>query len=144
LRDNILHVGLVLSFLLILMVSLLVSSFISSTVYMEEKNLAFLFNAGISLITYTIVFSLLFHYLPHRKVPTSLSIKGALGTAVLFLVGKELIGLYLGHSGLSSAYGAAGSLVVFSLWIYYSSMIIFLGAEIIAMKFKRRTDPYAF
>ena len=56
---------------------------------------------------------------------------GALITAILFGLGKYLIGLYLGTSTLGSTYGAAGSLVVLLLWVYYSSQILFLGAEII-------------
>jgi len=50
-------------------------------------------------------------------------------TSVLFTIGKFLIGLYLGHSGVSSTYGAAGSLITVLLWVYYSSLIFFLGAE---------------
>jgi membrane protein len=54
---------------------------------------------------------------------------GAVVTALLFTLGKSLIGLYLGKSSVASTYGAAGSLVVLLLWIYYSSQILFLGAE---------------
>jgi membrane protein len=54
---------------------------------------------------------------------------GAVLTALLFVVGKSLVGLYLGRSGLDSAYGAAGSLVVLLVWVYYSSLIVFFGAE---------------
>jgi len=54
---------------------------------------------------------------------------GGVITAVLFTLGKFLLGLYLGRSSISSAYGAAGSLVVLLLWVYYSAQIIFLGAE---------------
>jgi membrane protein len=54
---------------------------------------------------------------------------GAIATAFLFTIGKFLIGLYLGKAGVSSAYGAAGSLMVVIIWIYYSSLLFFLGAE---------------
>lgn len=54
---------------------------------------------------------------------------GAFTTALLFLIGKFLIGFYLGHSKLSSAYGAAGSVIVILLWVYYSAMILYFGAE---------------
>jgi len=54
---------------------------------------------------------------------------GALVTSVLFVLGKYLIGIYIGSSSLSSTYGAAGSLVIFLLWIYYSAQILFLGVE---------------
>jgi len=138
LRDNLLHVGIVLSFLAIVIASLIVSSFLSSEFYIEEKRLAYWFNIVASLIGYTGLFTLLFHYLPQRRVSWRLSFRGALGTAFWFLVGKELIGFYLGHSGFSSAYGAAGSLIVFSSWIYYSSMIILIGAEMISLRHKIR------
>jgi membrane protein len=69
---------------------------------------------------------------------------GALTTAVLFGVGKSIIGVYLGHASIGSSYGAAGSLVVFLVWIYYSSLIMFLGAEITfvyAQHRRRRVRP---
>jgi len=55
---------------------------------------------------------------------------GAITTSVLFAVGKYLIGLYLTHSGTASIYGAAGSLVVFIFWVYYSAQVFYYGAEI--------------
>jgi membrane protein len=55
---------------------------------------------------------------------------GAVITTVLFLIGKVLIGLYLGNSSVASTYGAAASLVILLLWIYYSAQILFFGAEI--------------
>ena len=69
---------------------------------------------------------------------------GAVATALLFTVGKLLIGLYLGHSGIGSAYGAAGSLVVFVVWVYYSALILFFGAEftkVYANRFGSRLRP---
>ena len=54
---------------------------------------------------------------------------GAVGTAVLFVAGKILLGVYLGKAGFSSTYGAAGSLVVVLVWVYYSAQVLFLGAE---------------
>ena len=54
---------------------------------------------------------------------------GALVTAVLFTVGKFLIGLYIGKSGVASAFGAAGSLVIILVWVYYSAQIFLIGAE---------------
>ena len=55
---------------------------------------------------------------------------GGLVTALLFEVGKSLIGLYLGNAGVGSMYGAAGSLVVLLIWVYYTSQIVFMGAEL--------------
>jgi len=63
---------------------------------------------------------------------------GAVVTAVLFAAGRSLVALYLGRAGVSSAYGAAGSLVLLLLWIYYSALIVLLGAEITAVYARRR------
>jgi membrane protein len=54
---------------------------------------------------------------------------GALGTAAMFTLGKYLIGLYIGNSGVASSFGAAGSMIALLLWVYYSAQIFFLGAE---------------
>jgi membrane protein len=64
---------------------------------------------------------------------------GAAVTAVLFTIGKTLIGLYLGRSTVASVYGAAGSLIVILLWVYYSAQIVFFGAEFTKV-YSRRFD----
>ena len=68
-------------------------------------------------------------FLPDAKIKWRHVRAGAFTTAVLFLAGKFLIGYYLGHSKLSSAYGAAGSVIVILLWVYYSAIILYFGAE---------------
>ena len=72
---------------------------------------------------------MIYKFLPDVRIQWRDVWIGAALTSVLFTVGKFLIGLYLGHSGVSSAYGAAGSLITVLLWVYYSSLIFFLGAE---------------
>ncbi|HEX9115410.1 MAG TPA: YihY/virulence factor BrkB family protein [Anaerolineae bacterium] len=76
-----------------------------------------------------LLFTLIYKLLPDVRVGWGKVAVGAAFTSLLFTIGKFLIGLYLGHSSAGSAYGAAGSLVVLLLWIYYSSQILFLGAE---------------
>jgi membrane protein len=66
--------------------------------------------------------------LPDARIKWSHVRAGAFTTAILFMVGKFLIGYYLGHSRLSSTYGAAGSVIVMLLWVYYSAMILYFGA----------------
>jgi membrane protein len=78
----------------------------------------------------TLLFALMFKLLPDAAVAWRDVWIGALITAVLFTVEKLLIGLYLGKSAIGSAYGAAGSLVVLLVWIYYSVQVLFLGAEL--------------
>ncbi|WFB36665.1 YihY/virulence factor BrkB family protein [Kiritimatiellota bacterium B12222] len=75
------------------------------------------------------LFSLMFRFLPDTQVDTRAAVIGGLCTAGLLTIGKWGIGLYLGNSAVGSAYGAAGSLVAFLLWIYYSMLVFFYGAE---------------
>lgn len=91
--------------------------------------LARLVNLFVSFGVVTFLFALIFKYLPDAEIAWRDVWAGAAGTALLFAVGKELIGLYLGQTSATSVYGAAGSLVVVLLWVYYSSQILFFGAE---------------
>jgi membrane protein len=77
----------------------------------------------------TLLFALIYKVLPDVHMAWKDVGMGAAMTALLFTLGKFLLGLYLGSSGVSSAYGAAGSLVVVLLWVYYSALIFFFGAE---------------
>ena len=83
----------------------------------------------LSLLVSALLFGLMFKVLPDVKLANRDVVVGGLVTATLFAVGKELIGLYLGRTAASSSYGAAGSVVVLLLWVYYSSQIVLLGAE---------------
>jgi membrane protein len=85
-----------------------------------------------SLAVMTALFAAMFKVLPDAKIEWRDVWVGAAITAVLFTIGKFLIGMYLGHSGTASAYGTAGSLVLIVLWIYYSSLIVLFGAELTA------------
>jgi len=87
---------------------------------------------GASLAVVTVLFAAIFKVLPDAEVQWKEVWLGAFVTAVLFSIGRTLIGIYLGRSGTASSYGAAGSLVLFLLWIYYSSLIFLYGAEFTA------------
>jgi membrane protein len=80
------------------------------------------------LILYTLIFAALYHWIPDRPVSGKRSLIGGLITAVMFMVGRELIGLYLGRTATGSAYGPAGGLVVMLIWVYYSAVVFFVGA----------------
>jgi membrane protein len=86
----------------------------------------------VSVGVIAVLFALIFKYLPDAHPPVAWKDIwiGALITAVLFTLGKFGLGLYLGRSSVGSAYGAAGSLVLLLVWVYYSSQILFFGAEI--------------
>jgi membrane protein len=77
----------------------------------------------------TLLFAMIFKFLPDAKIAWHDVWIGAFITAALFTAGKFALGLYLGKSGVGSSYGAAGSLIVLLLWVYYSSQILFFGAE---------------
>jgi membrane protein len=83
----------------------------------------------VSLIVTTGLFTLLFRFLPDVHLRWRDVMTGALATAVLFTIGQQLIGLYLGQSSMSSSYGAAGSVMILLLWVYYSCQILLFGAE---------------
>jgi membrane protein len=86
-------------------------------------------NMAISFLGVTLAFALLYKVVPDARIEWRDVWIGAAVTAALFSIGKYLIGLYIGTAALGSAYGAAGSLVVFLVWVYYSAQIFFLGAE---------------
>jgi len=95
-----------------------------SIVVLQSMNFVF------SFVVITLLFALIFKLIPDTIIPWRDVWMGAAVTSLLFTVGKVLIGFYLGHSALTSAYGAAASLVVFLIWIYYSAQILLFGAEL--------------
>ena len=87
-------------------------------------------NLIISLALLTILFAAIYKVLPDRVLQWRDVLLGSIITAVLFTIGKTLIGWYIGSSAIASSYGAAGGLIVLLLWIYYSAQTFLLGAEI--------------
>ena len=83
----------------------------------------------VSLLVTTALFALLFRFLPDVRLRWRDVMTGALATAVLFTIGQQLIGVYLGQSSMSSSYGAAGSVMSLLMWVYYSCKIMLLGSE---------------
>lgn len=86
-------------------------------------------NQAVSFAIITLMFALIFKILPDTDIAWNDVWLGAIVTSLLFTIGKYLIGFYLGRAGTTSAYGAAGSLVLLLLWVYYSAQIFFFGAE---------------
>jgi membrane protein len=95
-------------------------------------------NAGVTLVLITSLIALMFKFLPDRRIPWRDVWLGAGITGVLLTLGKYLIGLYLGQATFASAFGAAASLVVLMVWIYYASLILFFGAEVTQVYARRR------
>lgn len=135
LMQRLISFGLVLGFGFLLLTSLVVSTVLAAVnTYMGNAfpGVAVLWealNVIVSLIVITLLFAMIYKVLPDVKLTWSDVWVGALVTAGLFTIGKFLIGLYLGASSFASTYGAAGSVVVVLVWVYYSSQIILLGAE---------------
>jgi membrane protein len=136
LRDRLQSFAMVVATGLLLLISLVISALISSinnyismSLFNIPKFILDISDIAISLIITFILFMMIFKILPDVHIRWKHVWMGALVTSVLFILGKYLIGLYLGTSSLGSTYGAAGSLVLFLLWIYYSAQILFLGAE---------------
>jgi membrane protein len=133
-RKRLLSFGLIVVIGFLLLVSLAVSATVSylGSVWLAgaAEGLARGLELLGSLIVMTALFALTFKILPSRNIPWSDVLVGALVTAVLFSIGKFLIGLYIGKSAVASDFGAAGTLVVAILWVYYSSQIFFFGAEL--------------
>lgn len=84
----------------------------------------------VSVVALTVLFAIMFRYIPITRVPWSGVLPGAAFTAFLFVIGKFALGLYLGKAAVGSSYGAAGSLVVVLVWAYWSAQIFFFGLEI--------------
>jgi membrane protein len=104
-------------------------------------------NVVVSLGVITILFAMIYKVLPDVKLVWADVWIGALVTAGLFTIGKLLIGMYLGTTGVASTYGAAGSVIVILVWVYYSAQIILLGAEFTreyVATFGRRPSPEPF
>src|SRR3954469_25349009 len=93
-----------------------------------------------SVVIMTVLFAMMFKILPDAKVPWRDVWVGALLTSLLFTAGKYVIGLYLGNASVGRAYGGAGSIVVLLVWVYYSSQLVFLGAEFTYAYHKARGD----
>ncbi|WP_373546756.1 YihY/virulence factor BrkB family protein [Chamaesiphon sp.] len=134
-RKRIFSFAMVITIGFILMVSLVVSaglaafSAFTNQLFPVLASLWRLLNLGISLGTFTFLFALIYKYIPDIKIAWRDVLVGAVFTSVLFSIGKELLGLYLGNGAFGSTYGAAGSLVTVLAWIYYSVQIMLFGAE---------------
>jgi membrane protein len=87
-------------------------------------------NFVVSIYVIAGLFTLIFRYVPDGSIGWRDGWSGALFTALLFTVGKVILGIYLGMAGVGSAYGAAGSLVAVVVWVYYSAQIFYYGAEV--------------
>jgi membrane protein len=152
LRDRILSFAMVLVIAFLLLVSMVIHVIIEAfshvmSQYFKQITVIIIqvLNYGISLAVVTFLFAMIFKFLPDVKIRWRDVTAGALVTSVLFTIGKYLIGLYLSfNQNIGSAYGAASTVIIILLWVFFSSIILFLGAEftqVFARKYNRHIVP---
>lgn len=150
LRKRILSFSLILGIAFLLLVSLVVSAALAGlgnfleSLFPGAAWLIQILNVVISFAVITLLFAMMYKYMPDAEIAWKDVLVGAALTTLLFTVGKFVLGLYLGRSGATSAYGAAGSLVLILLWVYYSAQIFLFGAEftqVYARKYGSRVVP---
>ncbi len=132
LRKRLLSFGLIVAIGFLLLTSLVVSaaiSYMGGNWFGGNEYVARMLEMASSLLVMTGLFAMIYKILPERRIPWGDVVFGAFVTAVLFTIGKYLIGLYIGKSAIASDFGAAGTVVVVIVWVYYSSQIFFLGSE---------------
>ncbi len=136
LLDRLLSFSIVVSIGFLLLVSLVITGLVEALskrlVQLFPDDALFVIYILNLLITFgvvTLLFAIIFKVLPDAKIKWRDVITGAMVTAILFMIGKFAITFYIGSSNVSTAYGTAGSLVIILLWIYYSSLILYFGAE---------------
>lgn len=149
-RRRVLSIGLVLGVGFLLLVSLVASAALAGLEsligsFMAQWNLILpVLDFTVSFAMTSLLFAMIYKYVPREPLAWGDVWIGAVVTALLFTIGKHLIGIYLGKSSFNSAYGAAGSLVVLLLWIYYSAQIFLLGAEftrVVTYEYGSRRPP---
>jgi membrane protein len=134
-RQRLLSFGMILALGLLLLVSLVASAALAALgewwggFFENWEAVLHIINFAASFAVVTGLFAAIYKIMPRAKIAWRDVWTGAIVTALLFTMGKFLIGLYLGKSGITSGFGAAGSLVVLLVWVYYSAQIFLLGAE---------------
>jgi membrane protein len=137
-RTRVLSLGMVLAIGFLLIVSLVVSAALAAVAswwrpwFADLAMLAQAINAVISTLFLAALFAMIYKWMPRVRVAWRDVWLGAAITALLMTLGKTLIGLYIGRSGVASAYGAAASVIALLIWFYYSSLIFLFGAELTA------------
>jgi membrane protein len=133
-RDRFLSLSMVMGVAFLLLVSLVISAALAAVGGMfgdwQTGLIGQAVTAAVDVVVVSLLFALIFRFLPDAEVAWRDVWFGAVVTAVLFTVGKVLIGVYLGRAGVASSYGAAGSLAVLLIWLYYAAQIFLFGAEL--------------
>ena len=151
LTNRLLSFSIVVGLGFILLVSLIVNGLLESLMSRLKQAfpdltvvVVYIINVILTFVVISFLFGIIFKVLPDAKIKWKDVLVGAMATAGLFMVGKFLITYYIGTSNVGSVYGTAGSLVVLLLWVYYSAVILYFGAEftkIYATQYGSRIHP---
>lgn len=139
LRKRVFSIGVVLALGFLLLVSMTLTTALQ-VVFARLPSLLPILGTVASLVVYVATFAFLYHYLPDRRVRWRQALTGGVITAVLFTGGRYLIGLYIAEAAPGSAYGSMGTLVILLVWIYYATLVFFIGALITAVIDERATE----
>lgn len=136
LRNRLLSSSLIISLGFLMVVTMIVNGAIEALMDIIRQKFSSIaevmlygINLLISFIVITILFGIIFKFLPDAKIKWHHVKSGAIFTAILFMIGRYIIGLYISQTATESTYGAAGAIVVILVWIYYSAVILYIGAE---------------
>lgn len=154
LRNRFMSFSVIISLGFVLLVSLVVTTLVDGFSHQLERYFSsagvvifYIVNQLLTLLVVSLMFSVIFKVLPDAKIKWKDVAAGAVITALLFMLGKFGISVYISKSKVGSTFGAAGSIVVVLLWVYYSSLILYFGAEVTkayAMKFGSEIRPNAY
>lgn len=152
--NRLISFSMILGLSFLLMASLLLSSILNAMTkyinkYLDHLNIGLveLINTSITFLVIATLFGSIYAFLPDAKVRFKDILGGSIFTAILFMIGKYGISLYLSNNATASAYGAAGSIIVLLAWVYYSAAILYFGAEFTnqyALKYGKGIKPASF
>lgn len=137
LRKRVFSFGVVFALGFLLLLSVTMTTVLEYIFAGMPSLLPLLSNLG-AILVYTLGFGMLYRFLPDREVAWRQALLGGLMTAVLFVIGRKLIGLYMVEAAPGSAYGSMGALVLLLVWIYYAAVVFFVGALLTAVMDERR------
>jgi len=132
LRKRVFSVGVVFSLGFLLLISMTLSTALQ-VMFANMPSMLPLLGTVVTLLIYVFAFAFLYHYLPDRRVRWRQALIGGAITALLFSGGRYLIGLYIAQAAPGSAYGSMGTLVILLVWIYYATLVFFIGALLTAV-----------
>jgi len=142
LRKRVFSIGVVLALGFLLLVSMTMTTALQ-VVFANMPSMLPLLGTVATLLIYVFAFAFLYHYLPDRTVQWRQALIGGVITALLFSGGRYLIGLYIAKAAPGSAYGSMGTLVILLVWIYYATLVFFVGALLTAVIDERMRARYA-